>query len=129
MDPVAEVAIAFFELLSSIERPDGEKEERRSDHWEGITWSQSMIFRFSISREQKKRPPGKPETAFEKVKTRSDLLDFRDSLKDTRSDSVRISLGVWTTIFKVALPVVLGEGVWDANGCSAVGNAPRELVD
>ena len=44
MDPVAEVAIAFFELLSSIERPDGEKEERRSDHWEGITWSQSMIF-------------------------------------------------------------------------------------
>ena len=76
-----------------------------------------------------KRPPEKPETAFEKVKLESGLLDFRDGLEDARSDGVRISLRVWTTVFKVALPVVLGEGVWHANGRSTVGNAPRELVD
>jgi len=36
--------IAFSKFLSSIERRDGEKEERRSDYWKCITWSRSMIF-------------------------------------------------------------------------------------
>ena len=73
--------------------------------------------------EPKKRSPEKPVTVLRKqVLVR--LADLLDRLKDTGSDGVGVTLGVWTTILEIAFPIVFDEGVRNANGSATVCNAP-----
>ena len=62
---------------------------------------------------------------------RSGLLgcfDFLNCLGDPCGDLVRVALGVWTAVFQVALPVCIGIGVGNPDGCTAVGDAVAEFV-
>lgn len=57
-----------------------------------------------------------------------ELLVKATSLDQNLSDLVRITIGGWSTIFKVAF-VVFGHVPWNADGAASVGDSGREVVN
>lgn len=57
------------------------------------------------------------------------LADGLDGLEESRDDLVGIGLRIGATVFEVAFVLVIDEAVGNADGGTAVGHTPVELID